>query len=155
MTDRPRPHGSPQVCAGRSTLAPLALAPFAGAVFGAVALAQEPAAPSPTLSPGWTFAEQGGAAIYAGVCAACHQPDGKGAAGAGTYPALAANRKLASADFLLRILLRGFRGMPPVGGMMSDQQVADVANYVRSHFGNAYRDMVSVTAVRAARPPSP
>jgi hypothetical protein len=38
---------------------------------------------------------------------------------------------------------------------MSDQQVADVANYVRSHFGNAYGDTVTVAAVKAARPPGP
>ncbi len=138
----------------RSIRSPSALAPFAGAIC-AVALAQEPAPPSPTLSPGWTFAEQGGAAIYAGVCAACHQPGGKRAAGAGAYPALADNGELASADFVLQVLFQGLRGMPPVGGMMSDQQVADVANYVRTHFGNAYRDTVSVTAVKAARPPSP
>ena len=45
--------------------------------------------------------------------------------------------------------------MPPLGGMMSDDQVADVVNYVRSHFGNDYRDAVSATVVHAARPPSP
>ena len=28
--------------------------------------------------------------------------------------------------------------MPPLGQMMSDQQVADVVNYVRTHFGNSY-----------------
>ncbi len=28
--------------------------------------------------------------------------------------------------------------MPPVGSMMSDEQVADVVNYVRTHFGNSY-----------------
>jgi mono/diheme cytochrome c family protein len=44
--------------------------------------------------------------------------------------------------------------MPPVGEMMSDQQVADVVNYVRSQFGNDYRDPVSVEAARAARPRS-
>ena len=37
--------------------------------------------------------------------------------------------------------------------MMSDQQVADVINYVRTHFGNDYRDTVSAAAVKAARPP--
>ena len=47
------------------------------------------------------------------------------------------------------------RGMPPLGGMMSDEQVADVVDYLRSHFGNDYRDRVSAAAVRAARPPSP
>jgi mono/diheme cytochrome c family protein len=121
----------------------------------AAAAAGETDAPSPSLSPGGAFSEKGGEAIYAGVCAACHQPDAKGSAGAGAYPALAGNGKLASADYLLQVLLRGLGGMPPVGGMMSDQQIADVANYVRSHFGNAYRDTVTAAAVKAARPPGP
>jgi mono/diheme cytochrome c family protein len=105
------------------------------------------------LSPGWTFAEQGGAAIYANVCAACHQSDASGAVGAGAYPPLKANGELASADYVLRVLLNGQGAMPPVGAMMSDEQVADVVNYVRSHFGNAYADAVSAAAVKAARPP--
>jgi mono/diheme cytochrome c family protein len=121
---------------------------------GTSALAEEPVAERPALSPGRTFAEQGGAAIYASVCAACHQSDAMGAAGAGAYPALAMNSELASPDSVLRILLNGQGAMPPVGAMMSDQQVADVVNYVRSHFGNAYPDAVSVDEVKAARPPS-
>ena len=127
----------------------LALAPFAAALLVAAAAAQEP-----LLSPGKKFAEEGGAAIYANVCAACHQPDAKGAAGAGAYPALAANPELASADAVLAVVIRGQRDMPALGGMMSDEQVADVVNYLRSHFGNDYRDTVSAAAVRAARPPN-
>jgi mono/diheme cytochrome c family protein len=41
--------------------------------------------------------------------------------------------------------------MPPIGRMMSDQQVADVTNYVRSHFGNRYDDAVSAADIGAAR----
>jgi mono/diheme cytochrome c family protein len=141
--------------AGRKRLLRLAALFCAWFTLVVTAPADEMTAPSPSLSPGGAFAEKGGEAIYAGVCAACHQPDAKGSAGAGAYPALAENGKLASADYLLQVLLRGLRGMPPIGGMMSDQQVADVANYVRSHFGNAYRDTVTVTAVKAARPPGP
>jgi len=134
--------------------------PFARALLVAAVLvtpvaAQQPAPESLILSPGRKFAEQGGAAIYANVCAACHQPDAKGAVGAGAYPPLAANRDLASAEFTLRVVLDGLRGMPPLGGMLSDEQAADVVNYVRSHFGNDYRDRVSAAAVQAARPPSP
>ena len=42
--------------------------------------------------------------------------------------------------------------MPPVGAMMSDAQVAAVVNYVRTHFGNAYRDTVSANDVKRVRP---
>ncbi len=128
-----------------------ALTPCACVALITAVAAQEPAAQGSFLSPGKKFAEQGGAALYANVCAACHQSDAKGAAGAGAYPALAGDGKLASAEYVLRVLFRGLRGMPPLGGMMSDEQAADVVNYVRTHFGNSYRDTVSVAAVKAAR----
>ena len=41
--------------------------------------------------------------------------------------------------------------MPPLGRMMSDEQVADVVNYVRTHFGNSYTDAVSPSQAAAAR----
>jgi mono/diheme cytochrome c family protein len=41
--------------------------------------------------------------------------------------------------------------MPPIGGMMTDQQVADVVNYVRTHFGNKFKDAVTVADVKAMR----
>ena len=44
--------------------------------------------------------------------------------------------------------------MPPLGRMMSDEQVADVSNYVRTHFGNAYGEAISAAEVKAVRPPS-
>jgi mono/diheme cytochrome c family protein len=51
----------------------------------------------------------------------------------------------------MRVMLKGQKGMPPVGQMMSDQQIADVINYVRTHFGNAYDDGVSSADGEAAR----
>jgi mono/diheme cytochrome c family protein len=104
------------------------------------------------LSHGRGFDERGGEALYANVCAACHQPDAKGAVGAGAYPALAGDPNLASADYVAFVVVNGLRGMPPVGRMMSDEQVADVVNYVRGHFGNAYDDAISAATVAAARP---
>jgi mono/diheme cytochrome c family protein len=132
----------------RATARPLpCLAAALAALVGASAFAQE----APVLSSGRGFAEQGGAALYAGVCAACHQPDAKGAIGAAAYPALAADENLASADYMTAVLLNGLRGMPPVGRMMSDEQVADVVNYVRTHFGNSYGEPLSTADVAAAR----
>ena len=116
----------------------------------ATAFAGAPSTPPP-LSHGQVFEEQGGAALYASVCAGCHQPDARGAGGAADYPALEENKSLASADYVEGLLLHGQRGMPPVGQMMSDQQIADVINYVRTHFGNAYGDGVSAADVAAAR----
>jgi mono/diheme cytochrome c family protein len=52
------------------------------------------------------------------------------------------------------LLLDGLRNMPPVGRLMSDEQVADVINYVRTHFGNCYHNAVSAADIKAARPQS-
>jgi mono/diheme cytochrome c family protein len=127
---------------------------FASVLITIATSAQQLAAEGVVLSPGRQFAERGGAAIYANVCAACHQADGKGAAGAGAYPSLAGNPRLASADYALRVLLAGSNAMPPLGQMMSDEQAADVINYVRTHFGNDYRDAVTAEVVKSSRPPN-
>ncbi|HEY1862568.1 MAG TPA: cytochrome c [Roseiarcus sp.] len=103
------------------------------------------------MSRGWEFSEQGGADLFRNVCAACHQPDARGAVGAGRYPSLVADKNLDSSDFMLAVLFGGLKGMPPVGGMMSDAQVAEVVNYARTHFGNAYPGSVSAADAAAAR----
>jgi mono/diheme cytochrome c family protein len=126
----------------------------AAALARAGVAAQEPAPAASIVSEGRGFDEQGGAALYANVCAACHQPDAKGAVGAAAYPALAENKNLASADYIESLLFNGSRGMPPLGRMMSDAQVADVINYLRTHFGNRYENQVSAAEVGAARPQS-
>jgi mono/diheme cytochrome c family protein len=106
---------------------------------------------TPVFSRGMAFDEQTGRTLYAGVCQACHMADAKGAAGAGHYPALAANPKLEAAGYPLTVVLHGLNGMPPVGQMMSDAQVAQVVNYVRTHFGNNYTDAVKPEDVKALR----
>jgi len=97
------------------------------------------------------FGETTGEKIYSRVCAACHMPDAKGAVGAGAYPALAGNKKLAVSGYPAYVVVHGLNGMPPIGSMMSDQQVADVVNYVRTHFGNKYKDVVAASDIKALR----
>lgn len=97
------------------------------------------------------FSEPTGETMYKRVCAGCHMPDGKGATGAGTYPSLAGNAKLAAGGYPAYIVLNGLHGMPPVGKLMTDQQVADVVNYVRTHFGNQYKDAVTVEEIKTMR----
>lgn len=98
------------------------------------------------------FTEQGGEAIFKNVCQGCHMPDAKGAVGAGMYPALAKNPKLEVAGYPVSVVVNGQKAMPAFGGMMNDQQVADVVNYVRTHFGNNYKDKVAPADVKAVRP---
>jgi mono/diheme cytochrome c family protein len=100
---------------------------------------------------GGPFPFQGGQAIFQGVCQGCHMPDAKGAVGAGAYPALAGDAKLATAAYPISIVLHGQKAMPPLGGMLSDKQVADVVAYVRSHFGNKFADKVTPENVKLER----
>ena len=98
------------------------------------------------------FTEQGGEAIFKNVCQGCHMPQAQGAVGAGMYPALAKNPKLETAGYPVAVVVNGQKAMPALGGMFSDQQVADVVNYVRTHFGNNYKDKVTPADVKSARP---
>ena len=41
--------------------------------------------------------------------------------------------------------------MPPLGAYLNDSQIANVVNYVRTHFGNHYMDMVKSTDVAKLR----
>ncbi len=116
------------------------------------AAAGEDASAGGTLSPGQSFSERSGAALYANVCQGCHMPGGTGAVGAGAYPALARNGDLASADYVVQVIVNGQRGMPSFGWGLDDAQVAAVATYVRTHFGNADAEPVTEAAVARARP---
>jgi mono/diheme cytochrome c family protein len=48
-------------------------------------------------------------------------------------------------------VLKGQKAMPFFALQLNDQQVADVVNYVRTHFGNKYRDKVKPEDVKALR----
>ncbi|PYY86318.1 cytochrome c [Pseudomonas sp. TKO26] len=88
-----------------------------------------------------------GAAVYIDNCAACHRTDGHGYTR--VFPALAGNPVLQSADAtsLIHIVLKGGTlpathsapstfSMPPFAWRLSDQEVADVVNFIRSSWGN-------------------
>jgi mono/diheme cytochrome c family protein len=90
--------------------------------------------PQGSLSTGFRFTESTGEELFANVCQGCHMPDGKGAVGAGNYPSLAKDSNLEAGGYPVYVVVRGQRAMPPVGAMMSDDQVAAVVNYVRTHF---------------------
>lgn len=89
--------------------------------------------------------------IYEHICAGCHMPDAKGAVGAGAYPALAANPRLETGLYPVMIILRGLKSMPPFAEL-DDDQVAAVANYVRTSYGNKFADPVTAEQVKALRP---
>jgi mono/diheme cytochrome c family protein len=77
--------------------------------------------------------------------------DGRGAAGAGTYPPLARNAKLAAAGYPVTLVVNGQKAMPPFARVLDDNQVAAVVNYIRTNLGNAYTDRVTADDAKAAR----
>ncbi len=96
-----------------------------------------------------------GEALYQHVCQGCHMPGGVGAVGAGHFPALANNKHLSAAGYPVAMVLRGNGGMPWFNGTLDDQQVANVVNYVRTHFGNDYKDAVTPGYVASVKGPIP
>jgi mono/diheme cytochrome c family protein len=122
-------------------------------------------ADSPLFTSRATLGSLSGAQIYDHICQGCHMPAGQGAVGAGAYPKLAANKNFVSWRFVALTVLDGRNGMPPFGfpagqGMdsgpahLSDAQIADVVNYVRSHFGNAYKAEVTAEEISALPHPA-
>lgn len=98
-----------------------------------------------------------GAATYLSYCSSCHKPDGKGVEGA--IPALAGNTSVQSEgpETVLRVILgglsaqSGYAPMPAVGAGMSDQEVADVTDYIRNSWGNHAPILKDRGGVAAAR----
>jgi mono/diheme cytochrome c family protein len=104
-----------------------------------------------------------GAEVYAQICQGCHMPDAQGAQGAGNYPAFANNPAMASSHYLAITILNGRRNMPAFARdpardsffeavWLSDEQIANVINHIRSHFSNDYPDPITPAEVRALRP---
>jgi mono/diheme cytochrome c family protein len=112
---------------------------------GAVSAADEEV---PLFASSQRFLYRDGEHLYRATCQGCHMPDGKGAQGAGAYPALANNTRLASNLYPVAVLLNGKNGMPQFARFLDDAQIAAVVNYVRTHFGNNYTDAVSVADVK-------
>lgn len=94
----------------------------------------------PTFGNPYVFTEQGGDAIYRSVCAGCHMPDGRGASGAGTYPSLIDDPRLAKINDPIGVVLKGRKAMPPFASSLTNGQVAAVVTYIRTHFGNGFAD---------------
>ena len=112
--------------------------------------AQTPPARTPEFR-GAAFTMQGGEAVYRGVCQGCHMADARGAVGAGAYPALANNARLAAPGYVVTLVMNGHKGMPAFRDQFTDQQIADVVNYVRTHFGNRFKGEVKAAEVQALR----
>jgi len=104
-----------------------------------------------------------GSRIYVANCQACHQANGQGLPG--VFPPLAGSSWVTGDPAVLsRILLHGLTGpievlgttyngtMPAFGKNLSDEEIAAVAGYVRSQWGNSASrlDAAAVAKERAA-----
>lgn len=100
-----------------------------------------------------------GQKVYRSACIACHEVDGSGAPR--IYPPLPGNANLQSAiaASTLRIILDGAQtlttprapnpgSMPAYADKLSDQEIADVATYIRNSWGNSAS---AVTAAQVAK----
>ncbi|XOT98091.1 c-type cytochrome, partial [Alcaligenes pakistanensis] len=56
------------------------------------------------------------------------------------YPSLSKNPKLGAPAYAVFMVTQGNKGMPGFGGVLNDEQIAEVVNYVRSHLGNEFSD---------------
>jgi mono/diheme cytochrome c family protein len=118
-------------------------------------------APEPVVAPPPPAQMADGEKLYKAACIACHEVDGTGAPR--IYPPLPGNANLQSADpsSALRIILDGAEtvttprapnagSMPAYAAKMSDQEIADLATYIRNSWGNA-ASVVTPAQVKNAR----
>ncbi len=110
------------------------------------------AAPDPTHAQGAT--------LYLDHCAGCHQSGGRGLPG--VFPPLAGNGAVIAPDpaDILKVVLGGIPAqgkyipMPSFASQLTDTQIADLANYVRTSWGNKATPNATAGAVAKLRPPA-
>jgi mono/diheme cytochrome c family protein/glucose/arabinose dehydrogenase len=131
------PTGLTMLAAGRDELSTLAKS--------ILAKLDWPGKPAPIVEATPLTSEQqqrfnAGAEIYKNICAGCHQPDGRGREK--LAPSLVESRYVVAPDpgAASRILLGGKEGtvglMPPLGGSLTDEQIASVLTYIRREWGH-------------------
>ena len=141
---------------GMKQRVPLLIAMFTAAVLIApngTARAQGTAQHAPAKAP------RTGAQIFATTCVACHQAQGEGT---NTYPPLAGSEWVNGPESrVVRIILHGLVGdvevqgnvyngaMPAWGPTLSDEEIAAVATYIRSSFGNQALPITAATVAQA------
>lgn len=100
---------------------------------------------------------QAGAKLYVDNCMACHQSQGRGIPG--VFPPLAGNGAIvaSSPNDVIKVVLGGLPArdgyvpMPAFGSRLSDQQIADIANYVRTSWGNTAAPNATARTVAGLR----
>jgi mono/diheme cytochrome c family protein/glucose/arabinose dehydrogenase len=108
-----------------------------------------------------------GKAIYSrdGYCITCHQADGAGLESAGFPPLAKSKWVTGSPERLIKLVMHGLYGpievngkkypgnvpMTPYGQLLTDAEMVDVLNYIRSSFGNSAPVPVTPGMVKQVR----
>jgi len=100
---------------------------------------------------------QRGATVYLQYCSGCHQAKGQGVPG--QFPPLAGNPVVLAPDpaNVFKVVLEGipaqgpYKPMPAFAPQLSDQQIADLVNYLRSSWGNNAPANASVADIQKLR----
>lgn len=97
--------------------------------------------PAPKLEsvPGGQANDKGWQVFMSSRCFACHGEYGFGGVG----PRFRENRFLGLADYVVGQILIGRGIMPSFADALSDQQIADVASYIRNSWGNKFGPVTS------------
>ena len=106
-----------------------------------------------------------GGRIYMDSCAACHRLSGSGESFA--FPTLAGNSSVLNSDpsSLIAVILNGARlpstdaaptglAMPPFGWRYDDVDVAELATFVRSNWGNSAAPVTGAQVAKVRKQPS-
>ncbi len=93
---------------------------------------------------------EAGKQVYQTLCLACHQEDGRGRER--LAPSLIGSPiALGPATVTVRVLLQGKEGavglMPPLGGTLTNDQIADVLTYVRREWGHTGSPIDAATVI--------
>jgi len=121
----------------------------AAAAIATPSLADEPG-PGGTKPP----IARSGEEVYRTYCQACHMADAKGAVGAAAFPPLANNPRLATTGYTAYMIANGKGGMPWFRDVLSKDQARELIAYLRTHFGNNFREPVTPDDVSAfGQPP--
>jgi mono/diheme cytochrome c family protein len=96
-----------------------------------------------------------GEEIYRTYCQACHMADARGAVGAGAFPALANNPRLGTTGYAAYIVANGKGAMPWFKDMLTKDQAQVLLAYLRTHYGNDYKEPVTAADVEGfGKPPT-
>jgi mono/diheme cytochrome c family protein len=113
------------------------------------------AAPAAALTPEEQARFEAGRTVYQNLCQACHQANGLGMEK--LAPSLIGSEfaLAASPTIPIRIVLNGKEGtvalMPPLGGILSDEQIAAVLTYIRREWGHGASPIDAAAVVQTRK----